>query len=519
MSVLIYGVAFYPLFACLAMATVLGYAVGSLYVWMLTVVDIYQLTECDKTTEERVILVFSSLPQVLCQLYLSVSIPARIPRAIREGRLYVAQTKKPDSSVDDVCRAYIGRHVTKLLKKSETESNMASSHSMLQTVRSLFVRTTHRWRYRWRHGFRYPTRFLSVMFVSMVVVYATTVAFFSLITPINDVIDEYQACLDNALCPNRAVATSLIELLKVTKTSAIISLLVAFLMSLVNVLHMITSFRKNLHDLYQGEHSNIPHCSESKNSILCVGFMKYGGFQVAYIVVGFATQAVLLFLLILVIGYIIAAKPSLLRHWLQVIGPWLVVFVVGLISQRLLAVFVFLQDRAAFLALDNRGCFFVFTYFLFFLNMFIGIVSVLVRMLKSMLFGTLILPRLDYSILPRKFEAFDPGYRAYLGYLQMEYAHTHPVLLVFTRLLLLHSPSKPRANIGDGFVDLETAVGGSRRGPPRSSIARRKWHVAYTLLRNPDLLYLRKVFNQSNRSRALAARGALETDIEFTVQA
>ena len=56
-----------------------------------------------------------------------------------------------------------------------------------------------------------------------------------------------------------------------------------------------------------------------------------------------------------------------------------------------------------------RGCYFVFTYFMLFYNMFIGIGSVLLRIGKSMVLGTLILSRLDYSILPRKFEFLDPG--------------------------------------------------------------------------------------------------------------
>ena len=45
-SVLIYGMVFYPLFACLVLGSVFGYGLGALYVWMLTIVEIYQLTEC-----------------------------------------------------------------------------------------------------------------------------------------------------------------------------------------------------------------------------------------------------------------------------------------------------------------------------------------------------------------------------------------------------------------------------------------------------------------------------------------
>ena len=45
-SVVIYGLVFFPLFACLVLGSVYGYGMGALYVWMLTAVEIYQLTEC-----------------------------------------------------------------------------------------------------------------------------------------------------------------------------------------------------------------------------------------------------------------------------------------------------------------------------------------------------------------------------------------------------------------------------------------------------------------------------------------
>ena len=44
-----------------------------------------------------------------------------------------------------------------------------------------------------------------------------------------------------------------------------------------------------------------------------------------------------------------------------------------------------------------------------FYNMFLGVASILLRIGKSMVVGTLMLSRLDYSVLPRKFEVLDPG--------------------------------------------------------------------------------------------------------------
>ena len=56
-----------------------------------------------------------------------------------------------------------------------------------------------------------------------------------------------------------------------------------------------------------------------------------------------------------------------------------------------------------------RRVFFVVVYFMFFYNIFLGLVSCLLRIIKAMALGTLFLPRLDHSTLPRKFQWFDPG--------------------------------------------------------------------------------------------------------------
>ena len=69
-------------------------------------------------------MVFRGLPIVGCLLYLSLSIPARIVRAARAGRFLVgvSESEEEDASLDDIRRVYIGRHVTKLLKKPEMET-------------------------------------------------------------------------------------------------------------------------------------------------------------------------------------------------------------------------------------------------------------------------------------------------------------------------------------------------------------------------------------------------------------
>lgn len=56
-----------------------------------------------------------------------------------------------------------------------------------------------------------------------------------------------------------------------------------------------------------------------------------------------------------------------------------------------------------------RRMFFSFTFFMFFYNIFIGFLSCLLRIIKSIVFGAIFLPRLDNSALPRRVQMFDPG--------------------------------------------------------------------------------------------------------------
>ena len=58
---------FFPLFSSLAIGSVFSYSVGALYVWMMTVVQIYRLIalECDVTTVRPGRFSFKSYPAPL----------------------------------------------------------------------------------------------------------------------------------------------------------------------------------------------------------------------------------------------------------------------------------------------------------------------------------------------------------------------------------------------------------------------------------------------------------------------
>jgi len=116
--------------------------------------------------------------------------------------------------------------------------------------------------------------------------------------------------------------------------------------------------------------------------------------------------------------------------------PALVMSVAFFWIQLLLAKYVFLADKDTTLALDNRRLFHVFTFFLFFFNIFLGLFSCLKRILIGAILGVMFLGRTQKSVLSRDFELKDPGFNAYVGYLLLEHTHSNPVLVTFCQLLI-----------------------------------------------------------------------------------
>ncbi|XP_025079236.1 receptor for retinol uptake stra6-like isoform X2 [Pomacea canaliculata] len=526
-SVFIYGMVFCPVFTCLAMGSVFGYGLGALYVWMLTGVQIYKLTECQSSAKGRAFLVLRSLPSLLCLVYLSVSIPARLLQSYRKGWIlqWKYEADRFTDSLDVIRNHSTGQYVSKLFRKPKVKKSVEGSK--LITVKAFLIRLVYRFLYHSKKGFRYPSRILSVMLVGTMVIY--TIAFEVLvIAPALLDFCRHQPAVIRA-DPN-ATDTSgdfVCNISNVLRTCVITGVVLATLVSLLNVLHMLSSYRRNILALYRGDHSHIPPASVDSNVSHCINSIKFGGFQVGYMVWGFVIQSVILTLICVILAIFVLLIAADVTAWviaiLEYIWPIVVIFIVILVVQKLLAKFVFLQDSGAYLALDNRSIFFNFTYFMFFYNIFLGVASCLLRILKAIAIGIFFLSRLDNSTLSRRFEFFDPGFTAYVGYMQMEYAHSHPVVIVFTRLVLhmwkearkrQNEDSIPAFTVNDSdceqkVVDAETPPDNQQEDSfsRRRMKARSNWHVSYTLLHNPDLRVLRKGFVQLLRqARELGVR-------------
>ncbi|KAH9504563.1 hypothetical protein Btru_063199 [Bulinus truncatus] len=480
--------------------------------------------------------IMRSLPSVVCRAFLSISLPVRFVWAIKKGKYFTNfQTGNTlELTLDEVRDSYQGRHVREILEK---EKRKIPPVGFLNKIKDFLFEKVWKLIYHRQKRFKFPSRFVSVMFVSACVVYILTVEilFFalSLVEALNNKVDELQDYLeenfqdqsynvsqdvDDGFGQIVAYAiyalTVLYDGTDIIYYSLIVATSVSCALTLMNILHMTTSFRKNLYALYRGDNEFIPLASELGAVDLCVGSIKYAGFQVAYFIWGYFITTIVLCIICIVLGIFILVLKYGYTDWLVYkvlqIWPGVLIALVLLVVQKLLARFLFLQGDGQHLRLDNRRFYFIFTYFMFFYNIFLGIASCLLRIVKSIAVGILFLSRLDNSSMPRRFEFFDPGFSAYKGYIHMEVAHTHPVVLVFIQLLytlsrdrkspdsteLTRFSSTQALKLSDHYSNMGSTVDLSRQ---RNRAAQFNWFVIYTLLHNPTVRIYRKGFIQSMR--------------------
>ncbi|XP_060605138.1 stimulated by retinoic acid gene 6 protein-like [Ruditapes philippinarum] len=134
---------------------------------------------------------------------------------------------------------------------------------------------------------------------------------------------------------------------------------------------------------------------------------------------------------------------------------------------------------------------FSFSFFMFFYNIFIGILSCMLRIIKSIIIGTIFLPRLDISPLPRRFQMLDPGFANYCGFIHTECSHTNPVMIMFLRILMENTEKHRQTEVKmKKTVDIE-ANGLSIQARTR---ARTNWYLLYTLHNNPTIRVYRKSY-------------------------
>ncbi|XP_013417293.1 stimulated by retinoic acid gene 6 protein-like [Lingula anatina] len=505
--VLRYGLVVYPLFTAITLNTIFSYSIGWVYLIIYMGIEVLYRVEC---TGDQVWVMYLGmcLPAYLGMVILFVDFPVQIIRHIVYRIKYRSFKERINHFLQE---NYQAKYVRVILKKKVTIDTQGLSRGA--RVKSGCISLFKRYTYTRMPGYKYSTRMVTTFTVAIILVYAFALMFYFLFLSI---VDDYGAYLEY-------LYSDFGVLIQVTRGCVIGALTIAFLASLLTIAYMMANFRENLMAIQRGDYSNIPPPSKKGNIGWMMGYVKFAGFQVAYITWAFVIHALVLTAVFVLIGIVIAllvmenAAVDILIMILQYAWPYAVTTIVLLIIQRLLTWLVFLQERGKVLAVNNRNLMFNFLFFMFIYNMLLGLFSTLMRILKGMAVGLLFLGRLDHSTLPRHADLMlDPGYGAYVGMLHVENAHTHPVMVTFVHILVIEFNKKNAANddLDDDLTVVhhtEPVASKTENGikmelkTPEEGVtrARTRWLLAYTLLNNPKLIYERKrALGQTRKSFA-----------------
>uniref|UniRef100_A0A8C3UPJ3 Receptor for retinol uptake STRA6 n=1 Tax=Catharus ustulatus TaxID=91951 RepID=A0A8C3UPJ3_CATUS len=243
--------------------------------------------------------------------------------------------------------------------------------------------------------------------------------------------------------------------------------------------------RSNLRALYQGAvldvFSKAHILRPSREAVVC--WIAFSSFQAAFCLGTFP---------------IFWNIPSILGHsWRPSHSsrPFWLTLVVAVLVQHLLARFQFLEQHSLQKELTNRRALYIVTFLLFPINVLVGVLAGVWRVVISGLYNAIHLCRLDISLLQRGVETFDPGYHTYCHYLKVEVSQCHPLLRAFCSLLLQPGRNKPPAAPRDTHLEEGLQLMHPKHPAPgkaRIQRIRARWWVAYTLLHNPSLTASRK---------------------------
>jgi hypothetical protein len=241
----------------------------------------------------------------------------------------------------------------------------------------------------------------------------------------------------------------------------------------IQLLVSLVSIRRNLLQVFRGNDSEIPRRNSKQNVVYACGNIHFAGYLIGYVLWGYFLIGFFVFIIGLILDIVIAyGMVRLTESILKLSIPPILFASFQFYLNKILGQYVFLQQGGEVLSINHRRILMVYLYFNFFLDALLGFISSIIRVVKSAIGGVIYMCRIDYSSLGRKLETYEAGFNAYCGFMHMECAHRHPVLLYFTSLL-----------IREHLYRTKTA---------RCSKARLRWDLTIFLLKNPTLIYRRK---------------------------
>ncbi|XP_017282207.1 receptor for retinol uptake stra6 [Kryptolebias marmoratus] len=498
-----YPVLYYPLLVCGTLQTRAGYVFGSLLSFTHFGVLVWQKFDCPKTPEiYKYYALLAALPQLACLAYLCVQFPL----------LFV---KRPETD-EDLDSSYYNDYVKSLLKKrsSSVSSSAAEKPSLLERI----LEVPKSYIYVPEKVFCFPLKLAVSSLVTCVAIYHTALLLVVLVIPTLHIvragIDENIAFLllgfGIVLSDDRMEVVRIVTFYTwLLEVCYLCAMTLSCLVSLIMLMRSMVLHRSNLKGIYKGDAYRIYNSQKticpSKSGVVC--WMGLTGYQAAIVCLGMAIQTVVFFICFLFLVFLIIIPVFYGRNLIVFEIPgkswpaWVTVILVTVL-QHVAAKFFFIKKEAGTRDLNNRESLFLLTYLLFVVNIVVGLIVAIWRIVITALFNIIHFGRIDISLLHRTTESYDPAFQYYTHFLKVEVSQTHPVLKAFCGLLLDMKAEFSRA--GQKIKDPEEGIQENRPNKSTGSWrVRARWQLLYTLVNNPSLVGSRKHFQTLQTSESV----------------
>ncbi|XP_056428879.1 stimulated by retinoic acid gene 6 protein-like isoform X3 [Hyla sarda] len=466
LSALEVGMDYYPFFACLSTdRRLVGSTLGFCYSLCWFCVQLADLLQCQRLAHTSVILLFTPIPSLACCLFLV----GRFLQLLIMTVLSIYRQMESKDEEEPLLPLHLTNYVRHLLQPApETNEQNAPQ----------------RWKiYTWDMHFKFPTRIIVTAVLCLTCLYNFVLVDLFVSPKAVKGLDRWILGTVNLSYSDQTKGV----LLRL-RACWFYSTFPSAFTSVIFVLHVLASYRKEMKKLYKGD-SDIP--STGRPAVILAASIRYTGNQIAYLLWGYFLLHIMFFLISLIITFwfVVPIKEGKGTLVLQIFGYavlGMVIMIAVIVAQILAAQFIFLQDKISSsdknkpLAINNRRGFQNFSYFFMFYSAILGFGACLVRVLFNVLLGSWLLARIDRPLFPKGYEGADIGYSTWTGMLQVDLYHTHPIVLSFCHILTQGVKSRKHHTGPDVLQD----CGNKQR--------RAKWHLAYTLIKNPTLILYRK---------------------------
>uniref|UniRef100_A0AAZ3P046 Receptor for retinol uptake STRA6 n=1 Tax=Oncorhynchus tshawytscha TaxID=74940 RepID=A0AAZ3P046_ONCTS len=490
---------YYPLLACGTLHSKLGYVLGSLFSWTHFAVLVWQKIDCPKTPElYKYYSLLASLPQIGCLGFLCIKYPL----------LFLKDAKANGSEVREACSLTKEciHAVIDIIVFLFSTSVRSDKPKLLETIKD----TVKSYIYTPEKVFRFPLKLAISTFVSSIAVYQVALLLVILVIPTLHIVragidDKFPFLLEGfgiVLSEDRMeVVQIVIHYTWCLEVCYLCGLTLACTLTLIMLMRSMILHRWNLQGLYRGDIYNVYNCQKSirpsQTGLVC--WMGFIGYQAAVISLGMVLQTLVFFicfvwLVFLIIIPILYGQNLILFQVAAKAWPVWLTLILTITLQHVTARFACIKKEAGTRDLNNRGSLFLLTYLLFLINIVVGLIAAIWRMVITALYNIIHLGRMDISLLNRAAESYDPAYCYYTHYLKVEVSQSHPVMKAFCGLALQAASA---GGAGQKMRDAEEGIQlvNQEKRPDKVVNSRRvraRWQLLYTLVNNPSLLGSRK---------------------------